>query len=337
MSEIYLKETALQLVANYKGILDFYALNEVSQQVRLDCPVFETTGIDSYFRELTLKSSELGKYISGVCLSENLLNINSKPLQRFVLNLASDSIVTGIRLKPVKGALSDDCCHTDLQDLDKAYQKLRKYRVSGFRFISCQIKISIHTRLVDSTRLMDCVDSIGRLALVCQSSQMVPIIRVKVIANQVFTSHQLQGKYKDIFSLLIFKLMQNGVQLEGVLLAINIPMQSGVSFDSDSNINLAKSFKKIFYQTIPPAIPGILIDNHNQNPTRSTLLLSTLNQFSVLPWNITFLLSHRLGSPMNRWQSEIPHNPVRSPKLLFQRARLSKKAVKGTYSTIFEL
>ena len=185
MSELH--ETALQLVADNRGIL---AADESSGTI---AKRFDTIGLESTeesrraYRDMLFTTPGAEDHISGVILFDETIRQSSADGTPFPALLESKGVIPGIKVDKGAKPLALAEGETITEGLDGLRDRLSEYRELGAKFAKWRATYSISQDLPSEYCVWTNAHALARYAALCQEAGIVPIVEPEVLQDGTHT------------------------------------------------------------------------------------------------------------------------------------------------------
>ncbi len=338
MSTVDLSAIAQALVAPGKGIL---AADESHPSIEKH---FKSLGIENTetnrrdYREMLFTADGAAEYVSGVILYDETIRQKAADGTPLVKLLQSKGIIPGIKVDAGPKDLPFSPGEVVTEGLDGLRGRLKEYYDMGARFAKWRAVINIGADGRPTDRCLDAnAHALARYAALCQEQNIVPIVEPEVIMDG---DHSLERCYEvteRALNTLFDHLRAQKVTLEHLLLKPNMVI-SGIKSKTQADVKtVAAETLKVFYRTVPAAVPGIVFLSGGQSPELATEHLNAMNAGGKThPWQIGFSYGRALQAPaMKAWGGKSAQIPL-GRKALAKRARLNSAARHGKYTAAME-
>lgn len=340
-----LASVAQALVAPGKGIL---AADESHPSIERR---FKAYGIENTetnrrdYREMFFATEGAAEYISGVILYDETIRQKAADGTPFVKMLQSKGIIPGIKVDMGPKDLPFSPGEVVTEGLDGLRDRLKEYYKLGARFAKWRAVITIgeagpgHKIPTDN-----CLDAnavaLARYAALCQEQSIVPIVEPEVIMDG---DHSIERCY-EVTERALHKVFQalhdQKVTLEHMLLKPNMVIAGTKGKQADVKTVAAETLK-VFYRTVPAAVPGIVFLSGGQSDELATEHLNAINAMvpagkSGHPWKISFSYGRALQAPALKIWAGKAAQVAAGRKAFAKRARLNSAACHGKYTASME-
>jgi fructose-bisphosphate aldolase class I len=293
------------------------------------------------YREMLFRSTEaMGKYISGVILTEETLEQNAADGTPFRDILAKADVIPGIKVDrgafPMPGARDEKIT----EGLDGLRQRLRHYAELGAGFAKWRGVIAITSYAPSRNGIRANAHVLARYAIHCQEAGIVPVVEPEVLADGEPGDHSIERCAEVTAETLeaVFKeLRLAGVDLSGMLLKPNMVTTGMRSREKASAEEIARRTVDTLREYVPAAVPGIAFLSGGQSDEEATANLSAMNQIPGLPWALTFSYGRALQtSALVTWNGESENVPA-AQRAFTHRARMNALAARGEWRPDLDL
>ncbi len=126
------------------------------------------------------------------------------------------------------------------------------------------------------------------------------------------------------------------VMLEGTILKPNMVIAGKKSGTKNSPEEIAEKTIKLFRETVPAAVPGIMFLSGGQSDMEATANLNAINAIGPHPWKLSFSYGRALqAAPQKAWAGK-PENVAAAQAAFAHRARMNTLAAKGEWNASLE-
>src|SRR5438067_1526971 len=265
-----LHETASAIVAEGKGIL---AADESDGTIKKR---FDSIGVESSeetrraYRDLLFTTEGVEEYISGVILFDETIRQSSADGTPFPKLLDARGVIPGIKVdkgaKPL--ALADD--ETITEGLDGLRERLQEYRGLGARFAKWRATYSIDAARPSEYCVWTNAHALARYAALCQERGIVPIVEPEVLMDGDHDLARSAEVTRRTLEFVFDALYEHRVALDGMLLKPNMVIPADKSPKKASVEEVADATVKLFKESVPAAVPGIVFLSGGQSEKEAT-------------------------------------------------------------------
>jgi fructose-bisphosphate aldolase class I len=334
-----LEDIAIAMVADGKGLL---AADESSGTIKKR---FDVIGVESTetsrrdYREMMFRATDAMKdHISGVILYDETIRQKAADGTTLVDIIRASGAIPGIKVdmgaKPLAGFPGD----TVTEGLDGLRERLAEYYKLGARFAKWRgvIDINEDENVPSATTIDANCHALARYAALCQEAGIVPIVEPEVLMDG---SHDIDVCYevtKVTLLQLFAELYAADVMLEGTILKPNMVIAGKKSGTKNSPEEIAEKTIKLFRETVPAAVPGIMFLSGGQSDVEATANLNAINAIGPHPWKLSFSYGRALqAAPQKAWAGK-PENVAAAQAAFAHRARMNRLAAKGEWNASLE-
>jgi len=232
-----LNQTAVQMVANSKGIL---AIDESHGTIQKR---FDSLGIEvneenrRSYRDMLLTTNSLSNYISGAILFDETIRQKTSQGKSFPDYLNEIGIIPGIKVDT--GAKPFSCHENEkiTEGLDNLPQRMEEYGALGAKFAKWRAVITIGKDIPSNACMIANAHALARYASICQDVNIVPIVEPEVLMDG---SHDINKCFEvtNIAQSILFEALDKlNVDFSGVILKPNM-------VTSGSTVKLKQAQKK---------------------------------------------------------------------------------------------
>ena len=331
-----LNQTAVQMVANSKGIL---AIDESHGTIQKR---FDSLGIEvneenrRSYRDMLLTTNSLSNYISGAILFDETIRQKTSQGKSFPDYLNEIGIIPGIKVDT--GAKPFSCHENEMitEGLDNLPQRMEEYRTLGAKFAKWRAVITIGKNIPSNACMIANAHALARYASICQDVNIVPIVEPEVLMDG---SHDINKCFEvtNIVQSILFEALDKlNVDFSGVILKPNMVTSGSSCKTQASTEEIAEFTVKCLGNNVPKKIPGITFLSGGQSDSSASNNLSNINKINTNPWKVTFSYGRALQlEAMKKWSGDNKNN-AEAQKIIGNRAYLNSLAASGKYSLAME-
>ncbi|MSP24614.1 MAG: fructose-bisphosphate aldolase class I [Myxococcales bacterium] len=337
MSNQSLNQIARAIVANHRGILAADESTSTIAKRFVGIGVENTEENRRAYRELLFTTEGASKHIGGVILFEETLGQTTKAGKRFAALLAEQGTIPGIKVDKGTKALTFAPGEVVTEGLDGLRERLASYGALGAQFAKWRAVIDIASGVPTEHCIGVNAHALARYAALCQEAGIVPIVEPEVLMDG---EHDLDRCYEVTRRTLMrvfAELDQQRVALDGILLKPNMVIPGKKCPDQASVEAVADATVRVFKETVPAAVPGIVFLSGGQSEIDATAHLSAMNaRHKNLPWTLSFSYGRALQqSALTAWSGK-DSNVAAAQRAYLHRCQMNGAACAGTYASAME-
>lgn len=337
MSKKSLNEIARAIVQNHRGIL---AADESTSTI---AKRFSGIGVENTeenrraYRELLFTTAGAAEHIGGVILFDETLRQSTKGGKRFATLLAEQGTIPGIKVDKGTKALPFAPGEVITEGLDGLRERLAEYRELGAEFAKWRAVIDIASGLPTDTCIATNAQALARYAALCQEAAIVPIVEPEILMDGDHTLERCYEVTRRTLSVVFAELDAQRVAFDGILLKPNMVIPGKKCATQASVEAVADATVRVFKDTVPAAVPGIVFLSGGQSEVEATAHLGAMNaRHPNLPWTLSFSYGRALQqSALKAWAGK-EANLAAAQKAYLHRCRMNSAACAGTYATAME-
>ena len=332
-----LETIAQAIVAPGKGIL---AADESSGTIkkRFDSVKAESTEENRRdYREMLFRTDDAMKeYISGVILYDETIRQKSADGTPLVDLIKQTGAIPGIKVdtgaKDLPGAPGEKVT----EGLDGLRDRFADYYELGARFAKWRAVLNITDKAPSRYCLTANAHALARYAALAQEAGIVPIVEPEVIMDGGHTIDRCYEVTEAALRALYTALYEQKVMLEGTILKPNMVL-SGTTCKVQASVEeVAEKTVKCFQNAVPAAVPGIVFLSGGQSDEDATAHLNAINQYSGLPWKLSFSYGRALqAAPLKAWGGKA-ENVAAAQAAFTHRAHMNGLAALGKWAQALE-
>ncbi|CAH1389592.1 unnamed protein product [Nezara viridula] len=249
-------------------------------------------------------------HISGVILSEEILDYSVEPSVSLLDTLSSKGVLFGVRVDKGVGPLSGkyrDECRTD--GLDQLVQRLSSYKKVGCKFAKWRSVFRISDTTPSHLALSVNCNAIGKFSAITQSLSLVPIIEIELISFKTSFIIEQSAKILEKVLIAVVKTLSDfNISIETTIIQTSMPHCTiGCRTGKITTKYLAQTFLNCLKRSLPTATGGVSILSGNMSEDLASVTFSTLMYIKdkYSPWPITFAFGKALThSAIQVWDQE---------------------------------
>ncbi len=336
MNQDTLQATAQAMVAPGKGILAMDESHPTCQK-RFDALGIEFTEANRQaYRDMLVTAEGLADCIGGAILFDETLRQNLLDGTSFPKHLDSIGIVPGIKVDRGAKDLAGHPGEKVTEGLDGLRERLAEYSELGARFAKWRAVITIGENLPSEACLEANAHALARYAMLCQEADMVPIVEPEVLMNGAHDIERCNEVTVRTLEVTFDQLARQEVWLPGIVLKPSMVISGdscGVRADVET---VARMTVECLKQTVPTEVTGIAFLSGGQSDEEASAHLNAINQYSNLPWAVTFSYGRALQQQaMKTWSGE-QGNRAAGQAAIAKRARMNSAAASGAWNMDLE-
>jgi fructose-bisphosphate aldolase class I len=336
-SVVDLAQTAAALVADGKGIL---AADESVPTItkRFDAlRIASTATARRDYRELLLTAPGAAQFLSGVILHDETIRQQTAAGVPIVTLAERQGIIPGIKVDAGTRALAMHPGEVITEGLDGLRERFAEYRRLGARFAKWRAVFHVSAALPSAGCITAHADALARYAALCQEQGLVPIVEPEVLMDGHHTIERCEEVTGYVHHAVFTALLQQGVQLEQMLLKPNMIVPGEDSPRQVDIETVARATLRELRRHVPPAVPGIVFLSGGQREVTATRHLEAINRApGPKPWKLSFSFGRALqDSAMATWKGS-RENTAAAQAAFFHRARCNSLARMGGYTDVEE-
>jgi fructose-bisphosphate aldolase class I len=327
-----LHEIARAIVAENKGILAADESTGTIQKRLASISVENSEENRRAYRELLFTTKGSGDFISGVILYEETLHQKTKDGKPFVDVLNGQGSIPGIKVDKGAKPLTNFPGEQITEGLDGLRERLAEYHKAGARFTKWRAVIDI----ADGIPTDYCIDAnahaLARYAALSQEAELVPIVEPEVLMDGDHGIERCAEVTRRVHQSVFDELYRHRVDLQGMLLKPNMVIPGKKHGKQATPEEIADWTVKVFLESVPAAVPGIVFLSGGQSEQEATANLNAMNaRHKKLPWQLSFSYGRALQqSALKAWAGRT-ENFANGQKAYLHRARSNGAARSGKY------
>lgn len=311
------------LMAESKGLL---AADESNKSC---CKRFEAQKIPCTYesrrlwRQLLCMSPNIEHYISGIILYDETIRQNTDSNTSFAQALQENNIIPGIKVDGGLVPMNNFEPETITEGLDGLAKRLIEYYAMGARFTKWRSAFQIGEELPTLTTVHANLNIMARYASIVQSIGMVPIVEPEVLYEG---KHNIEASAKTtalVLRILFEHLAAYKVDLTGLILKSSMVL-AGIKNTTSRPDEVASYTLKVFHNTVPKEVAGIVLLSGGQQPHQATENLNSIGLSGPQPWPITYSFSRAVQDPVLKiWRGKTEYTKKAQTKFAHTLAQNS--------------
>jgi len=331
-----LNNIALKILSNGKGIL---AADESTGTMtkRLDAVNVESTAENRLlFRETLFSSNAMKKFIGGVILYDETIKQNTNSKKTVPELISSAGAVPGIKVDTGAKVLAGSPDEKITEGLDGLRERLKEYYKLGARFTKWRGVYIISDKYPSKLSIDSNAHALARYSSIVQESGMVPIVEPEVLMEGKHTAENCFKKTSEVIKKCFEELINNNVDLTGVILKPNMIIPGNLSKEKISAEEIAKLTLKCLKDSVPKEVPGIAFLSGGQTEIEATENLNLINKFNDTNFIMSFSYGRALQQSAIKFWSKNIKNIEGTQKIFNHRANMCSLATQGKWSKELE-
>ena len=329
-----LVDTTRKLVAGEKGLLAMDESNPTCNKRFAVLGIPQTPETRRAYREMIVKTPELGQSISGAILYDETVRQQTKDGVPFIQAVVDGGIIPGIKVDAGAKEMAGHLGEKVTEGLDGLRERLAEYSQMGARFAKWRAVIAVDDHLPSLACIEANAHALARYAALCQEAELVPIVEPEVLMDGAHTLERCCEVTEEVLRTVFSQLYTQRVLLEGMILKPNMVVPGLACPKQDSVQEVADATVRCLLRAVPAAVPGIAFLSGGQSPELASARLNAMNvRFkSRAPWALAFSFARAIQQPaLEIWQGNDANVPA-AQKALIYRARCNQAARRGEYA-----
>lgn len=338
MDTARLRETALAMVANDKGLLAMDESTPTANKRFAAAGIPQNEESRRAYRDLIVTTVGLGQYLNGAILVDETIHQQTLAGTPFPKALEELGILPGIK---VDAGAKPMAAHPDemlTSGLDGLRERLAGYAKLGARFAKWRAVITIGDGIPSSGCIQANALLLALYAALCQESGIVPIVEPEVLMDGDHDLERCAQVTETTLHTVFDQLVAQRVLFEGMILKPNMVVPGKKPSQRASDEEIADITVSTLLRTVPAAVPGVAFLSGGQSGEQACSRLSVMNSRhrGRLPWALTYSFARAIQEPaMGIWHGEKANVPA-AQRALLHRARCAHAARRGEYTPAME-
>lgn len=282
------------LMAEGKGII---ALDEGPKTVEKRLSVFGITSTEDSrrdFRELFISTKGAEEYLSGAILHDETIRQSSRAGVPIPDIMKSKNILVGIKVDEGLEPLAGDSREQVTKGIEHLAGKLNEYKELGAVFTKWRAVIEIDGNALPSEKDIDVnTDRLAEYARITQEHGLVPLVEPEVLLSGFHARLRAEEVMIETYKELFADMKAEGVDMSGIILKSSMAL-SGKETGVDEPDDVAESTLRVFRESVPHDIGGIVFLSGGQTPDQATRNLAAIMKRGPHPWKISFSYARAL-------------------------------------------
>lgn len=341
MNREALAAIARQLTAGDKGILAIDESPATCDRRLAAEGLAATAPMRHAWRDVLITTAGLGTHISGVILSDETFNQDSRQGVSFVAVLSAAGILPGIKVDFGARNLAAHPGEKVTEGIDGLRGRLALYAAQGARFAKWRAVIRISPAgLARALPSAGCIaantQALARYAALCQEAGLVPIVEPEVLMDGDHSLERCAVVTERVWRRVFGELYLQDVALEGMILKPSMVMPGADSVQAVGIDAIAAATLQCLRQAVPVAVAGVAFLSGGQASAAASAHLNALHLLERalprgLPWPLTFSYGRALQNPaLAIWAGDERYRGAAQTALL-HRAACNSAARRGEY------
>jgi len=285
------------------------------------------------YRQLLFTTPDIDKYVNGIIFYDSTIRNETDKGEPFVDHILSKGIIPIIKVD--KGTADLDGFPGELvtEGLDGLDARLAEYFHMGARAAKWRAVVNISDALPTTESIKFNCLLLARYSILCQKNGLVPIVEPEVIYKGTHDIKKAAEVTELTLKTLFAVLSQYRVDLKGVILKSSMVLAGSENENQSTPEEVAKATIKVFMESVPKSIPGIVFLSGGQTPEQATANLNAIAQIEKerggLPWQIAFSFSRGIEKPVqDAWQGK-EENVEKAKQVLIETLKQNSLADQG--------
>ncbi len=299
MNKEILYKNAKKLMISGKGILasdeSLGSANKNLQKINV-----EPTDLNRQkYRELFINTNGIERYLSGIIIHDETFWQADTKGKLFRDTLKEKDIVIIIKVDEGTTEMPNSKGELITLGLDNLEDRLKKYYDNGARAAKWRAVIQIDTEkgFPTAANIDANATALAEYSLFCQKQGIVPIVEPEVLFDGNHNLETAEVVTKKTLNAVFNKLIEYNVDLKGVILKSSMVIPGKDNRDDVTPEMIAQATTRVFLETVPAEIPGIVFLSGGQGPVEATKNLNEIAQLEPLPWQLAFSFLRAIEGP----------------------------------------
>ena len=331
MNKEKLVETVSRLMATPKGIL---AIDESTSTCNKR---FEKLGIipseenRRAYRELLVAAPGIEQYISGYILYDETIRQKTIKGKSFISVLQEKGIDIGIKVDMGTKDFPPHLGDKITEGLTGLTERLHEYREMGATFAKWRAIYSISKETPSEACMQANADIFAEYAYLCQSAGIVPIVEPEILIDGDHTIEQCFDVTSRNLDIVFKTLTAKNIFIPGMILKTSMVISGKEAVTQSQANDVAKMTTKCLLEHVPKEVGGIVFLSGGQSDEEATQNLNAMNDYSPLPWPLTFSYGRAIQNKALMSWAKNPSDISTAQKLLLASAKVNSLARMGEY------
>lgn len=331
-----LNAVAKALVAPGKGILASDATEGTMDKRMTAFGITATPELRREFREILLKTSGVGEYISGVILNDEIMRQKTSDGLSFVELVKNQGMIPGIKVDKKTHDMANFPGEKIAEGLDGLRDRISEYKQMGAEFAKFRSVITIGNGIPTQVCINSNSEVQARYAALCQEQDIVPIVEPEVVMDGSHTMQRCEEVTRAVLLSAFTALKDHKVDLSGILLKPNMILPGEKSDEKPEKVDVAKISLDVLKRAVPDEVAGVVFLSGGQDAIDATVRLNEMNKMESAAWPLAFSFERGLeNDAMKVWLGK-GENIEAAQKAFYHRAKMNSLARLGKYSPEME-
>ncbi|MCS7093130.1 MAG: fructose-bisphosphate aldolase class I [Patescibacteria group bacterium] len=318
-----LQEIARKLIDDNKGILAADESLKTMTKRLAAVGVESTLENRSLWRQIMVETEGIENYISGIILYDETLR-HPLPNGKMISDILKvKGILIGI--KTDEGTYKfNEGEETFTLGLDRLETRYKEYKLMGAVFAKWRAVYKVGKSFPSKTVLVANAIGLAQYALMTQRAGLMPIVEPEVLVLEGDHNIEVSEKATEEVLETVFEwLTKFKVDLSGILLKPNMVLAGKNNSHQPLIEEIVNRTIKVFRETVPPEVPGIVFLSGGLGPEEATTYLKEMNHRykNKVPWRLSFSYGRALQQEALKAWSGKPENVKEAQKLFFERCQ----------------
>lgn len=285
------------------------------------------------YRELLFTAPDIERYLSGVILFDQTIRSATEQGVPFPDLLTARGILPGIKVDLGTVPLTYFPDEVITEGLDGLAERLNAYHTLGARFTKWRAVYTIGASMPTPQCIEANAFSLARFAVLSQEAGLVPMVEPEVIHEGDHDIQRAADVTHAVLSALFDALRAYRADLSGVILKSSMVLAGNNHAEPSSPEEVADATLRVFRETVPKDIGGIVFLSGGQTPKQATANLQAIANHGTQSWKMTFSFARALQEPvLATWRGEPERVPAAQAALL-TRLKHNALAQQGRYDS----
>jgi fructose-bisphosphate aldolase class I len=330
--------TANAMVGGDKGLLAMDESNPTCNKRFAPLGIPQTVESRRAYRELIVTTAGLSESISGAILYDESIRQKTRKGTSFVDVLVETGIIPGIKMDTGAKEMAGFPGEKVTEGLDGLPARVQEYVGMGARFAKWRAVIAIGDDIPSEGCIEGNAHALARYAAICQEAGLVPIVEPEVIMDGAHDLQRCLEVTGRVLHAVFNQLHIQRVMLEGMILKPNMVLPGKDCPHQDAVEQVADATVRCLLRSVPAAVAGIAFLSGGQSSELACARLNAMNvRFaSKMPWALTFSFARAIQhAALDIWSGH-DASVKAAQKALLHRAKCSRAARSGQYSSEME-
>lgn len=277
------------------------------------------------YRKMTLSAPELGKYIGGVILHEEAIELAGM--------LKNHSMLPGVKVDQGTKEVSVGSVEKITLGLEGLANRLARFVQQGAKFTKWRAVFTISSSTPSQEVISKNAEDLATYAKVSQEAGLVPVVEPEVLMEGEHDLNACAQVTAKVGKAVFDQLAEKGVDISAMLYKPNMTLPGKSNTNHVEDLVIAKQTVDTLDQFLPDNLPGVVFLSGGQDAMLTTVRLNDIAKLWTRPsTRPSFSFERALEGPVMQVWAGKEKNVIQAQRVLLHRARCNSLASLGKYS-----